>query len=95
MLMNIEVAEQFMWRICWGVENDESYNTRFTRYGKVFSDKVGFRTIELATDLLGGIGIMRDTPTEKIFRDIITFQHGDGTDSLTLLRAAQTLDEPA
>ncbi|MEE9274154.1 MAG: acyl-CoA dehydrogenase family protein, partial [bacterium] len=24
MLMNIEVAEQFMWRICWGVENDDS-----------------------------------------------------------------------
>ena len=25
----------------------------------------------------------------------VTFLHGDGTDSMTLLRAAQTLDEPA
>ncbi len=95
MLMNIEVAEQFMWRICWGVENDETYNTRFTRYGKVFSDDMALKTIRLATDILGGIGIMKDTPSEKMIRDLLTFLHGDGTDSMTLLRAGQTLDEPA
>lgn len=95
MLMNIEVSEQFMWRICWGVENDESYNTRFTRYGKVFSDQMALKTIGFATDILGGIGIMKETPTEKMMRDLLTFLHGDGTDSMTLLRAAQTLDEPA
>ena len=94
MLMNIEVAEQFMWRICWGVENDETFNSRFTRYGKVFSDQMALKTIALATDVLGGIGIMKDNPVEKMIRDLITFLHGDGTDSLTLLRAAQTLDEP-
>ncbi len=95
MLMNIEVAEQFMWRICWGVENDPAYTTRFTRFGKVFTDQVALKTIGLATDILGGIGIMKETPTEKMFRDLLTFLHGDGTDSITLLRAAQTLDERA
>jgi alkylation response protein AidB-like acyl-CoA dehydrogenase len=94
MLMNIEVAEQFMWRICWGVENDETFNSRFTRYGKVFSDQMALKTIALATDVLGGSGIMKENPVEKMIRDLITFLHGDGTDSLTLLRAAQTLDEP-
>jgi alkylation response protein AidB-like acyl-CoA dehydrogenase len=95
MLMNIEVAEQFMWRICWGVENDDSFTSRFTRNGKVFSDKVGLKTIELGLDVLGGMGIMRDGPSEKIVRDILTFLHGDGTDSATLLEAANTLDQPA
>ncbi len=95
MLMNIEVAEQFMWRICWGVDNDEDYTSRFTRYGKVFTDQVALKTIGFATDILGGIGIMKDTPVEKMIRDLLTFLHGDGTDSMTLLRAAQTLDEPA
>ena len=94
MLMNIEVAEQFMWRICWGVDHDPSYNTRMTRYGKVFSDQVAMKAIYLATDILGGIGIMKESPSEKMIRDLITFLHGDGTDSMTLLRAAQTLDEP-
>ena len=47
------------------------------------------------SDILGGSGIMRDFPAEKIIRDILTFLHGDGTDSLTLLRIAQTLDDPA
>ncbi len=95
MLMDIEVAEQFMWRICWGVVNDATFNPRFTRYGKVFSDQVALRTIGRATDILGGIGILRDYPIEKMMRDLLTFLHGDGTDSLNLLRAAQTLDEPA
>ena len=95
MLMNIEVAEQFMWRICWGVEEDDSFNPRFTRNGKVFSDQVALKTIALATDILGGLGGMKDTPTEKMFRDLLTFLHGDGTDSLTLLRIAQTLENPA
>ena len=95
MIMNIEVAEQFMWRICWGVDNDDSFNSRFTRSGKVFSDKVGLKTIELGLDILGGMGIMRDSPSEKIVRDLLTFLHGDGTDSATLLEAANTLDNPA
>jgi len=95
MLMDIEVAEQFMWRICWGVENDPTFNPRFTRYGKVFSDKAALRVIGRALDILGGIGILRDYPVEKMIRDLLTFLHGDGTDSLNLLRAAQTLDEPA
>ena len=90
-----EVAEQFMWRICWGAENDDSYTSRFTRSGKVFSDKVGLKTIELALDVLGGMGIMRDSPSEKIVRDILTFLHGDGTDSACLLEAANTLETPA
>ena len=95
MIMNIEVAEQFMWRICWGAENDETFTSRFTRSGKVFSDKVGLKTIELGLDVLGGMGIMREGPSEKIVRDILTFLHGDGTDSATLLEAANTLESPA
>jgi len=95
MLMNIEVAEQFMWRVCWGVNNDPSYNSRFTRNQKVFSDKVGLKSLELALDILGGDGIMRDSPSEKIIRDLLTFQHGDGTDSSALLQSAATLDQPA
>lgn len=95
MLMNIEVAEQFMWRVCWGVQNDPTFNPRFTRNGKVFTDQVALKTIGFATDILGAIGIMRETPVEKRIRDVLTFLHGDGTDSMTLLRAAQTLDNPA
>ncbi len=95
MLMDIEVAEQFMWRICWGVENDPTFTPRFTRYGKVFSDKAALRVIGRALDVLGGVGILRDYPIEKMIRDLLTFLHGDGTDSLNLLRAAQTLDDPA
>ncbi len=95
MLMNIEIGEQLMWRICWGVDHDESYNGRFTRYGKVLGAQVGVRMIHLACDVLGGNATEKDFPSEKIMRDITTFLHGNETDSVALLRVAETLDRPA
>lgn len=95
MLMGIEVSEQFMWRTAWGIDNDPTFNPRFTRYQKVFSDQVAIRTVQLALDILGGIGIMKESPSEKMIRDLMAFQHGDGTDSATHLQVAPTLDQPA
>ena len=61
----------------------------------LISVQAALRVIGRALDILGGIGILREYPIEKMIRDLLTFLHGDGTDSLNLLRAAQTLDEPA
>lgn len=95
MLMGIEVSEQFMWRTAWGVDYDPTFNPRFTRYQKIFADQMATRTAQLALDILGGIGIMKESPSEKMIRDLMAFQHGDGTDSATHLHAATTLDQPA
>ncbi len=95
MLTDIEVTEQFMWRVAWGIDNDPTYNRRFTVQSKLISDRLGMRLVPKALDILGGMGVMRDFPAEKLVRDIITPWHGAGTDSLALLRIARTLDEPS
>ena len=95
MLTSIEVAEQFMWRAAWGIDNDPDYNPRFTIASKLISDQLGAHLIPIALDVLGGVGVMRDFPSEKLVRDVITPWHGAGTRSLTLLRIARTLDRPA
>ncbi|HVR33039.1 MAG TPA: acyl-CoA dehydrogenase family protein [Acidimicrobiia bacterium] len=95
MLMGIEVSEQFMWRTAWGVDNDPTFNPRFTRYQKIHSDQMATRTAQLALDILGGIGVMKESPSEKMIRDLMAFQHGDGTDSANHLQAATTFDQPA
>ncbi|MDP6367845.1 MAG: acyl-CoA dehydrogenase, partial [Nitrospinota bacterium] len=95
MLTSIEVAEQFMWRVAWGIDNDSTYNSRFTISSKLIGDRLGMHIVPIALDVLGGVGIMKDFPSEKLVRDIITPWHGAGTDSLALLRIAQTLDLPA
>ncbi|MFQ5894835.1 MAG: acyl-CoA dehydrogenase family protein [Nitrospinota bacterium] len=92
MRMLIDVTEQYLWRAAWGVMHDPDYDVKMTRFGKVFGDRAGLRSVELALDVLGASAIMRVHPAEKIIRDILTFQHGDGTDSLTLLRAAPFLE---
>lgn len=95
MLTDIEVVEQFMWRVAWGIDNDSTYSRRFTIASKLISDRLGMKLIPIALDILGGVGIMRDFPSEKLVRDVMTPWHGAGTDSLALLRIARTLDEPA
>ena len=42
-----------------------------------------------------GLGFAHDLVFHYLFRDILTFLHGDGTDSATLLEAANTLESPA
>ena len=95
MLTSIEVAEQFMWRVAWGIDNDSTYNSRFTISSKLIGDRLGMHIVPIALDVLGGVGIMKDFPSEKLVRDIITPWHGAGTDSLALLRIAESLDLPA
>ena len=45
----------------------------------------------LGLEIMGGAGIMRDNPMEKLIRDGLTFLHGDGTNSLTKLRVVPLL----
>ena len=47
--------------------------------------------ILLALEIPGEAGIMRDNPMEKLIRDVLTFLHGDGTNSFTKLRVVPLL----
>lgn len=89
--MAIDTLEGYMWDTAYHLKNDRNFDPKKTRFGKIFAGDCIVKCILLGLEILGGAGIMRDHPMEKLIRDGLTFLHGDGTNSLTKLRVVPLL----
>lgn len=89
--MAIDTLEGYMWDTAHHLQNDQVFDAKKTRFGKIFACDCMVKCILMGLDVLGGAGIMRDHPMEKLIRDGLTFLHGDGTNSLTKLRVVPLL----
>jgi alkylation response protein AidB-like acyl-CoA dehydrogenase len=89
--MAIDTLEGYMWDTAYHLKNDRNFDPKKTRFGKIFASDCIVKCILLGLEILGGAGIMRDHPMEKLIRDGLTFLHGDGTNSLTKLRVVPLL----
>lgn len=89
--MAIDTLEGYMWDTAYHLMNDRTFDPIKTRFGKIFACDCMVKCILTGLDVLGGAGIMRDHPMEKLVRDGLTFLHGDGTNSLTKLRVVPLL----
>jgi len=89
--MMIDTLEGYLWDTAYHIQNDTEYDVKKTRFGKIFSCDCVVKVILLGLDILGGSGIMRDHPMEKLVRDGLTFLHGDGTNSINKLRVVPLL----
>ncbi len=89
--MAIDTLEGYMWDTAWHLKNDRQFDPKKTRFGKIFASDCFVKCMALGLEIMGGAGIMRDNPMEKLIRDGLTFLHGDGTNSLTKLRVAPLL----
>ncbi len=87
----IDTLEGYMWDTARHLQSDENFDVNKTRFGKIFACDCVVKVILRGLDVLGGSGIMRDHPMEKLVRDGLTFLHGDGTNSINKLRAASLL----
>jgi alkylation response protein AidB-like acyl-CoA dehydrogenase len=86
-----DTLEGYLWDTARHIQNDADYDVKKTRFGKIFSCDCVVKVILLGLDILGGSGIMRDHPMEKLVRDGLTFLHGDGTNSINKLRVVPLL----
>jgi alkylation response protein AidB-like acyl-CoA dehydrogenase len=89
--MMIDTLEGYIWDTAYHLKTDQNFDVKKTRFGKIFACECALKIIGLGLDILGGSGIMRDHPMEKLVRDCLTFLHGDGTNSLTKLRVVPLL----
>jgi alkylation response protein AidB-like acyl-CoA dehydrogenase len=89
--MAIDTLEGYMWDTAFHLKNDRQFDPKKTRYGKIFAGDCFGKCMALGLEIMGGAGIMRDNPMEKLIRDGLTFLHGDGTNSLTKLRVVPLL----
>ena len=89
--MAIDTLEGYMWDTAYHLKNDQNFDPKKTRFGKIFASDCIVKCMVLGLEIMGGAGIMRDNPMEKLIRDGLTFLHGDGTNSLTKLRVVPLL----
>jgi alkylation response protein AidB-like acyl-CoA dehydrogenase len=75
--MDIHVARLAIWQAAW-VLDQGGHAAGESSMAKVICSEAIFRVADRAMQILGGLGITRDTVVERIFRDVRAFRIYDG-----------------
>jgi acyl-CoA dehydrogenase len=75
--MDLHQCRLVVWHAAWLL--DQGHHARHeTSVAKVMCSEAVFRVADRCVQVLGGLGVSRDTPVERIFRDIRAFRIYDG-----------------
>ena len=91
MIMLLDGARLQIWKAAWLADNSHPDARVQGLMAKVRASEAAFEICTLATEILGGAGIMYDHPVEKYLRDAVSFLHSDGTNQICSLRVTQAL----
>lgn len=75
--MDIHVARLAIWHAAWVLDQGQKGNMESSR-AKVICSEAVWRVADRCVQILGGLGLTRDTVVERIFRDIRAFRIYDG-----------------
>ena len=75
--MDIEVTRLMIWRAAWLLDQGDRGNT-YTSMAKVVCSEAIWRIADRCVQILGGLGVTRDTVVERIFREVRSFRIYDG-----------------
>ena len=91
MAMLLDGARLQIYKAAWLADNGNKDARVQGLMAKVQASEVAFEVCKLATEILGGAGIMYDHPVEKYLRDAASFLHSDGTNQICSLRVTKAL----
>ena len=91
MAMLLDGARLQIYKAAWLADNGNKDARVQGLMAKVQASEVAFEVCKLATEILGGAGIMYDHPVEKYLRDAASFLHSDGTNQICSLRVTNAL----
>jgi alkylation response protein AidB-like acyl-CoA dehydrogenase len=91
MVMLLDGARLQIWKAAWLADNSHPDARIQGLISKVKASEAAFEVCTLATEILGGAGIMYDHPIEKYLRDAVSFLHSDGTNQICSLRITKAL----
>ncbi len=75
--MDIHTARLAIWQCAWVLDQGEQAGTE-SSMAKVICSEAIFRVVDRSMQILGGLGVTRDTVVERIFRDVRAFRIYDG-----------------
>ncbi len=75
--MDIYTARLAIWRTAWSLDQGERASSE-SSMAKVICSEAIWRVVDRSMQILGGLGLTRDTMVERIFRDVRAFRIYDG-----------------
>ncbi|MDC0394569.1 acyl-CoA/acyl-ACP dehydrogenase [Alphaproteobacteria bacterium] len=91
MAMLLDGARLQIYKAAWLADNGDKDARVQGLIAKVQASEAAFEVCRLATEILGGAGIMFEHPVEKYLRDAASFLHSDGTNQVCSLRITNAL----
>ena len=91
MAMEIQAARNLVYEAAWRKDRGLEFGMQGS-FAKLFASEVGYRAAYSAVQILGGIGFTRETPAERILRDVKLCEIGEGTSEIQRLIIARHLD---
>jgi len=76
-VMDIRAARLMIWKCAWSLDQGERAGSE-SSMAKVFCAEAIYRVADRSMQILGGLGLTRDTVVERIFRDVRAFRIYDG-----------------
>jgi alkylation response protein AidB-like acyl-CoA dehydrogenase len=76
-LMDMHVTRLAIWQCAWALDQGDK-GTHSSSMAKVIASEAIFRVVDRSLQVLGGLGLTRDTVVERIFRDVRAFRVYDG-----------------
>lgn len=75
MRMRIEAARSYLYRVAWHMDTDTPMDREARIMVKTFSVETAVAVTQMAVEIFGGAGVMKDAPVEKLLRDAAVFIH--------------------
>ncbi|MFB4163840.1 acyl-CoA dehydrogenase family protein [Alteribacillus sp. JSM 102045] len=91
MAMQIEAARQLVYKSAYVIDQGELGGAKYGAMAKCFATDVCMKVTTDAVQLLGGVGYMREFPTERYFRQAKLLQIVEGTNQIQRVVIANQL----
>jgi len=91
MAVGIDAAALLVYRAAWQRDTTERSISREAAIAKLYSTETAFEIIDQAVQIFGGLGLVRGTTVERLFRHSRAFRIFDGTSEIQQLIIARNL----
>ncbi len=75
MRMRLEAARSYLYRVAWHMDTNTPIDREARTLVKTFCVEAGVAVAQMAVEIFGGSGVMKDAPVEKLLRDAVVLVH--------------------
>lgn len=91
MATDIDIAALLVYRAAWLHDKSNKNISQAAAMAKYYSTEAGFQVIDQALQIFGGLGVVRGTTVERLFRHSRAFRIFDGTSEIQQLIIAKNI----